>query len=228
MKQSYYKKVDEKIIKEQYKTIEKAIKKGSEDGFISKKVAKHLLAPLPSGASLYMLPKVHKKYNRIPKGRPIIASGECNTERISWLCDYLAKDLVKDTESFLEDTPRLLRVLDALNKEGELPNTAKPVSLDVRSMYTNTPIEEGIKAFEEALNKEQNRRIPTKFIIKLLILVLESNTFSFNQELWLQMLVTAMGTRVVPTYANVFMARSEKDLLTACPKYLRNKIIFYK
>ena len=93
-------------------------------------------------------------------------------------------------------------------------------------MYTNIPIEEGIKAFEDALNNEKNRKIPTAFVIKLLRLVLENNIFEFNQEFWLQMLGTAMGTRVAPTYANLFMAKLKKHSLETCPKHLTEKIIF--
>ena len=57
------------------------------------------------------------------------------------------------------------------------------------------------------------KSIPTKFYIKLLELVLQSNIFEFDREYFIQLLGTAMGTRVAPTYANIFMAKLEKFML---------------
>ena len=38
------------------------------------------------------------------------------------------------------------------------------------------------------------------------------NNFSFNEEHYLQIQGTAMGTRMAPSYANLFMAKLEQDL----------------
>ena len=80
-------------------------------------------------------------------------------------------------------------------------------------MYSNIPIEEGLEAFYEELENRENKSIPSDFYIKLLKLVLESNIFEFNREHFIQLLGTAMGTRVAPTYANLFMAKLEKFML---------------
>ena len=70
--------------------------------------------------------------------------------------------------------------------------------------------------------------IPTEFLIKLLRLVLTNNIFEFNREFWLQLLGTAMGTRVAPTYANIFMNRLEKAMLQHCPEHLKHLIFSWK
>ena len=44
--------------------------------------------------------------------------------------------------------------------------------------------------------------------------ILTFNNFSFNGEQYLQLQVTAMGTRIAPSYANLFMADLERELLT--------------
>ena len=41
--------------------------------------------------------------------------------------------------------------------------------------------------------------------------------FSFNEEYWLQLLGTCMGTRVSPSYANLFMGVLEKRMIQNCP-----------
>ena len=57
------------------------------------------------------------------------------------------------------------------------------------------------------MKNAENITIPPDFIIRLLELVLKYNIFEFNQELFVQMIGTAMGTRPAPSYANIFMAR---------------------
>ena len=95
-------------------------------------------------------------------------------------------------------------------------------------MYSNIPIEEGIKAFEEELEKRENKMVPTEYYVKLLKLVLESNIFEFNREYYIQLLGTAMGTRVAPTYANIFMAKLEKFMLENCSPELAELVLCWK
>ena len=56
-----------------------------------------------------------------------------------------------------------------------------------------------------------------EFYTELLELALSNNIFEFNEELWIQLLGTAMGTRVAPTYANIFMDDLETKILDNCP-----------
>ena len=96
-----------------------------------------------------------------------------------------------------------------------------PVTIDVTALYTNIPIagqDGGIEASREALNKRSadlKGRIPTDYLIELLTLVLEGNFFEFNGELWQQKIGTAMGTKVAPTYACLFMGSLENKILQA-------------
>ena len=164
---------------------------------------------------------MHKKCNQIPKGRPIIAACGSNTERISWLLDSLGKDTVKKQTSFIKDTPDILRKFAEINESETLLANAKPYSIDIKSFYTNIHLEEGIKAFKETLDEIPDKSIPTDYLIKLLKLVMECNIFKFNEEFWIQLIGTSMGTRVAPTYANIFMGKLEKFMLEKCPESLK-------
>ena len=62
----------------------------------------------------------------------------------------------------------MLRSFNKLNEDANLPHGAKPISLDLKSMYTNIPIDEGIYAFREALEKRNDKTIPTAFVLKLI------------------------------------------------------------
>ena len=171
---------------------------------------------------------MHKQFETIPKGRPIIAACGSNTERISWLLDSIAKTSVKNLESYIEDTPDLLRYFEEVNKEENLPAGSKPYSIDIKSFYTNITLDEGIKAFEETLNDIPNKPFPTEYLIKLLKLVMGCNIFKFDEEYWIQLIGTSMGTRVAPTYANLFMGKLEKILLSKCPENLKQYLHTWK
>ena len=88
-------------------------------------------------------------------------------------------------------------------------------------MYTNIPTHGpvgGLQAFEKALNRrplEEKSSVPTIFLLKLLEAVLEGNIFEFNGNYWKQTIGTAMGTRVAPTYANLFMGWLEENILSS-------------
>ena len=49
--------------------------------------------------------------------------------------------------------------------------------------------------------------------MQLIELILTKNNFSFDQEHYLQLHGTAMGTRMAPSYANLFMGHLEERLL---------------
>ena len=54
--------------------------------------------------------------------------------------------------------------------------------------------------------------IPIEYLRRMLELVLKCNNFKFNRKCFLQVNGTAMGTRVAPTYANLFMAHFEENI----------------
>ena len=99
------------------------------------------------------------------------------------------------------------------------------VTMDVRSLYTNIPNEEGIQAVRDALNVSATR-LPTRIITTLLFLILMLNNFLFNGIHYLQRMGSAMGTKCAPSYANLFMGKFEElyiypQLLYKSPIYLQ-------
>ncbi len=78
-------------------------------------------------------------------------------------------------------------------------------------MYTNIPHKDGRDAIERVLNSRDPTENPsTESLLDLLDLILKCNNFDFNGKHYLQVNGTAMGTRVAPTYANLFMADFEE------------------
>ena len=138
----YYEKVDPAVIETQYQEVKTIIDEGRNNGYITEEMHKVLLPPKAQCSKLYLLPKVHKEYDGFPKCRPIIASSGCNTERISWFADEQVKEYVKKIETYIEDTPDLLRKINELNDKGEVPADAIPISIDIKGMYSNIPLDE--------------------------------------------------------------------------------------
>ena len=155
----------------------------------------------------YILPKIHK--DGIP-GRPIVSSCGAPTENISLFVDYHLSPLVRRIPSYIKDTNDfLLKLQDIRN----LPSGSLLVTLDVTSLYTNIPHEEGLDACREMLETRDVLDPPTDDIVNLTSLILKKNNFTFNGLHHLQKHGTAMGTRMAPSYANIFMGRLEHNLL---------------
>ena len=87
--------------------------------------------------------------------------------------------------------------------------------MDVTSLYTNIPQEEGINTVCKAYNRFYNDSppIPSHYLKEMLGLILKENSFQFNGVNYLQIHGTAMGTKMAVSFANIFMAEIESELL---------------
>ena len=153
----------------------------------------------PKAGRFYILPKIHKQGN---PGRPIISSNGHLTERISEFVDYHLKPLVQTLPSFIKDTTHFLVQLQKL---GPL--------LDNVILVTNIPHNEGIDACRYFLKTRRDKSLPAENICDLIRMILTMNNFSFNNEHYLQKHGTAMGTRMAPSYVNLFMGKFEQQAI---------------
>ena len=124
--------------------------------------------------------------------------------------DAHIKEYVPKTKSYVRDTQHLLSRLKAL---GKIPEGAILVTQDVSSLYTNIPNHEGLLAVAAHLRQDRTKDPITPYILQLLKLVLHSMNFTFNDQHYLQIGGTAMGTALAPNYANLFMDRFETKAL---------------
>ena len=89
------------------------------------------------------------------------------------------------------------------------------VTMDVSSLYTNIPQEEGTeivcKAYESFHNYDLP--IPTRYLRETLGVILTENSFEFNGKNYLQTNGIAMGTKTAVSFANIFMAEIETNLI---------------
>ena len=85
------------------------------------------------------------------------------------------------------------------------------------SLYTNIPHEEGTKACREFLLKHHSPS-RTNELCSLIEFILKNNYFQFHDRFYHQINGTAMGTKMAPSFANLFMASLDQPLFEASPK----------
>ena len=111
--------------------------------------------------------------------------------------------------SYIKDTTHFLQLLSTISIQEE----DLLVTIDVLSLYTNIIHEEGLQAMQDWMLQNNISLNRTEFIKNLGNLVLKHNYFEFNGQLFLQQQGTAMGTRMAPNYAIIFMHKIETELL---------------
>ena len=86
-------------------------------------------------------------------------------------------------------------------------------------LYPHIPHEEGLTAMREALGRSGHSSIPTEDLVDLELarVVLTSNNLTFHGRHYVQILGTAIGTKMAPSYASVFMGKLESGLLERAP-----------
>ena len=160
----------------------------------------------------YTLTKIHKPK---PVGRPIISGCDGPTERISsFSVDHLLQPIAMRQKSYIKDTTDFINFVE----ETIIPQNTILVSMDatvdVTSLYTNIPQEEGIQTVCSAYENFHNNNppIPSHYWKKMLGLILKENSFEFKGENY-QTHGTAMGTKMAVAFDNKYMAEIETTLL---------------
>ena len=107
--------------------------------------------------------------------------------------------------------------LNKLKLINDLPSNTLLVTLDVSSLYTNIPHNDGINACYHYLSTRPNKTIPSSTLCDLIRMILTMNNFCFNNNHYLQIHGTAMGTKMAPSFANLFLGRFETSALNNAP-----------
>ena len=117
--------------------------------------------------------------------------------------------MAKLVPSYIKDTTHFITLINDITIEEKDPL----VTTDVSSLYTNIIHEEGLEAMRSWMTENNIFQQRAQFIKILGTLVLKNNYFEFNGEIYLQQQGTAMGTRMAPNYAIIFMHKIETELL---------------
>ncbi|XP_068755861.1 uncharacterized protein [Montipora capricornis] len=206
-----YKPLDKPIVKETHTKVSRLISELSRNNYIDD-MTKKWLSQTPNPPRIpefYTLTKIHKP---TLVGRPIISGCNGPTERISAFVDTLLQPISTSQTSYLKDSTDFINFIE----KTKMGKRTFLVTMDVTSLYTNIPQEEGITTVCNAYENfhKNNPPIPTNYIKEMLRLILKENSFQFNGKNYLQIHGTAMGTKMAVAFANIFMAYIETEILS--------------
>ena len=224
----YYKSVNDSVLKEAKKKITTLVQEAHDNEIISKDEYSAMLPPeadMPVPGRFYCTFKVHKEHEhgKAPPPRGIVSCSGTLTENIALFVEHHIKEAGKSHETFLEDTPHFLRLIEEVNAGEDLPNNAMLVVIDVIGLYDNIPPSEGVKCVEESLNENMTSTVPPQFITRLMQVILEYSVFEFDGKKYQQQFGTSMGSKPAPPYANIFMARKvDSKIKEIARKYMEN------
>ena len=182
-------------------------------GDICKDTLDYFLVKNPKLGRFYLLPKIHKRLFNVP-GRPVISNSGFYTENISAFLDYHLKPLSQQVKSFVKDTNDFLKKIANLPP---LPEDVLMCTIDVVGLYPNIPHKDGLEALKLALDSREDKNISTESLLELAKCVLENNVFEHNGAVYKQKQGTAIGTKMAPSYAILFMSYLEENLLSSFP-----------
>ena len=199
---TFYKKCEIDLTNIHCEKVNQTVEQFKKSNLIPEKIASMLKCKDPKPPKFHTLPKIHKKSN---PGRPVISSIGCHTTNISKYVDHHLQEHVSKLPSYVKDTT------DFINKIKDLtvPDNAILVTMDVSSLYTNIPNDEGIEAVRETLSQNNYPTTINHVITTFLKLILILNNFVFNGYHYIQTKGCAMGTKCAPSYANIFMGQFE-------------------
>ncbi len=184
------------------------VKNMHRGSIIDEETCKYLLADKNNvrPAPFYLLPKVHKQ--GVP-GRPVVSGCGTPTERLSHWVDYHLKPLVeKFVPSYIKDTSDFLRSITDHSVTEEIIL----FTVDVVALYPSISIEEGIKAVHDFLG-DHPCDVDRDVICEAIKLVLSNNVCKFDNSFFLQISGTAIGTRLAPSFANIYMHMLETNVI---------------
>lgn len=215
----HYVKLDAPIYPQTARTISNIVQKLESSKFLTDKQSDYLSPSEDSRPRrFYLLPKIHKPEakwsvaNKMPPGRPIVSDCGSESYEIAEYIDSFLQPLASLHPAYVKDTPDLINKI----KDIQINENSILASIDVDSMYTNIDNLAGLEAVKAAFNEHPDRNRPDAELLKLLELGLTKNDFDFNGETFLQTSGTAMGKKYAPAYANIFMAKWEKEALAKC------------
>ena len=166
--------------------VNQTIERFKNEKLLLQKIADGLKITNPKTPKFYISPKIHKPNN---PGRPVINSIECHTSEISRFVDHHLQPVVKQIPSYIKDTNHFINKVNNFS----VPVNSILVTMDVRSLNTSIPNNEGIAATKKSYIHK------TTF----LALILTLNNFVFNSKFYLQIKGCALQHMQISSWLNL-------------------------
>ena len=134
------------------------------------------------------------------------------TENISAYLDEVMAPFVKQLPTYVKDTNHALSIFDSFtfDESDQLPCFL--FTMDVKSLYTVIPNDGGLQALPYFLDQRTVKEPSTHTLVRLAKLVLTLNAFSFDDRHYRQIGGVAVGSRMGPNYACLFVGYIEERI----------------
>ena len=177
--EKFYKPLSSPIVQDTARKVKELVNKLFRSGHIELTTQKWLTSGLkqPRIPEFYTQTKIHKK---TAVSRPIVSGSSGPTECISSFVDSLLQPVSIKQESYIKDTTDFINFIE----NTQIPDNVVLATLDVSSLYTNIPQEEGIDVVCRYCEDhyEQKLPIPTSDLRELMRLILEENSFKLMKN----------------------------------------------
>ena len=110
------------------------------------KTCNYLTTDIGRTQQFYLLLKIHKDLHNSP-GRPVVSGSGGPTEKISHFVDHFMGPLIPLSDTYIRDSTHLINILNKFI----MPPGMLLCTLDITSLYTNIPHNEGIQSTKESL-----------------------------------------------------------------------------
>jgi hypothetical protein len=208
-----------KIIFRKEDKVNRFLRELKNNNIINEKTYDELYVTGSNLGSLYGLSKIHKP--NIPL-RPVLAAYDLPSYKLGKFLVPLISHLAKNDYT-VENSYQFYDNITKLNAPGHM------VSFDVKSLFTNVPVNETIEIILNNLfpnNDSKYANFDKVNFRKMLQLSATDPHFRFDEKIYSQKDGVAMGVPIAPHFANIFMVHLEKLIDEKCPNDI--KPIFYK
>ena len=169
--------------------------------------ADQLFSNHPRVSVFYMLPKIYKPSN---PGRPIVSAVLFPSSQIATFLDSILTHIVHSLPTFVKDSSDALRIFYQFRFTSE---NYFLFTMDVKSLHNVIPNADGLSAVKHFLDQCTTKDPPTSTLLRLAELVLTTNGFSFDQQFYVQVGGVAMGSKLGPSFAGLFVRYQEYLIL---------------
>lgn len=142
---------------------------------------------------------------------------------MSHYLDLYLQEYIRDLPSFVKDSDAVIRSLNTFT----CTEKTNLLTLDVTALYSNIDHQLGVNAIDTLLKADPEvPEAQQQFFLESLRFILENHFFVYDQSVYRQRMGTVMGTRVAPSYANLFMSLFKEKFIYSTHKY-RKCIKYY-
>ena len=148
---------------------------------------------------MYGLPKIHKENTPI---RLIVSTINSPSYKLAKELARILNPLAGNTVHTVKNSTVFVERIQGM----EVTSDDRLVSFDIKSLFTQVPVEEALKVVEERLIGDRNlgdrTSIPVSQLVELTRLCLRSTYFQLGEEFYEQLDGTAMGSPLSPVIAS--------------------------